>query len=158
MSAALSDNMSQGEIDALMQQFAHSGANMAVAGDTRYTMKLQQRGGVVWLAITGVVMQPVPSEFTERLSRLIDAEGAGAVVVDMRQCTYLCSSALGVLALFLKRGQTVGGKLILLGASEKIRRMMELIGIGEHFVHVADEQDAARHVLLLPRNLPRPKP
>lgn len=147
-------SLGQDEIDALLQQFSHSGASMAVAGDDRYSMQLQERGGVVWLAIRGVVMQPVPSEFSDRLKKLIDEGGVATALVDMRRCTYLCSSALGVLAILLHGGRTAGGKVVLLGASDKIRRMMDLIGLGDHFITVADETEAARYILTLPKAKP----
>jgi anti-anti-sigma factor len=142
--------LDQGDIDALLRQFADSGARIADSGDIRYRMRLQQRGGVLWLQIDGIVMQPVPSEFTDRLKKLIDTGGIATALVDMRKCTYLCSSALGVLAMLLQGNRTVDGKVVLLGASEKIRRMMEIIGLGDYFVTVDREEDAARYLLLLP--------
>jgi anti-anti-sigma factor len=157
-----SRDLDQGEIDALMRQFSDSGTRLADSGDARYRMRLQQRGGVVWLQIDGIVMQPVPEEFTDRLKHLIDSGQVATALVDMRRCTYLCSSALGVLGILLQGGRTVEGKVVLLGASEKIRRMMEIIGLGEYFVHVEHEEDAARYLLLLPPRRPglaaRPKP
>ncbi len=147
-------NLGQGEIDELLQQFAHSGANMAVAGDDRYSMQLQERGGVMWLAIRGVVMQPVPSEFSDRLKDLIDGGRVATALVDMRRCTYLCSSALGVLSILLHGGRTVDGKVVLLGASDKIRRMMEIVGLGEDFITVADEAEAARYIAQLNKGKP----
>lgn len=142
--------LDQGDIDALLRQFADSGARIADSGDIRYRMRLQQRGGVLWLHIEGVVMQPVPTEFSDRLKQVIDSGGVATALVDLRKCTYLCSSALGVLAMLLQGNRTVDGKVVLLGASEKIRRMMEIIGLGEHFVNVEREEDAARYLLLLP--------
>ncbi|MBN8525260.1 MAG: STAS domain-containing protein [Planctomycetes bacterium] len=142
--------LDQGDIDALLRQFADSGARIADSGDIRYRMRLQQRGGVLWLAIDGVVMQPVPTEFSDRLKQVIDSGGVATALVDLRTCTYLCSSALGVLAMLLQGNRTVDGRVVLLGASEKIRRMMEIIGLGEHFVNVEREEDAARYLLLLP--------
>ena len=147
-------NLNQTEIDALLRQFAHSGANMAVAGDDRYTMQLQDRGGVVWLAIRGVVMQPIPAEFSDRLKALVDGGGIATALVDMRHCTYLCSSALGVLSILLHGHRTVDGKVVMLGASDKIRRMMEIVGLGEDFVTVADETEAARYLTNLPKGKP----
>lgn len=142
--------LAQGDITALLRQFADTGARIADSGDIRYRMRLQQRGGVLWLQIDGIVMQPIASEFTDRLKNLIDTGGIATALVDMRTCTYLCSSALGVLAMLLQGNRTVDGKVVLLGASEKIRRMMEIIGLGEHFVTVEHEEDAARYLLLLP--------
>jgi len=147
-------SLGQGEIDELLRQFAHSGANMAVAGDDRYSMQLQERGGVMWLAIRGVVMQPVPSEFSDRLKDLIDGGRVSTALVDMRRCTYLCSSALGVLSILLHGGRTVDGKVVLLGASDKIRRMMEIVGLGEDFITVADEAEAARYITNLSKGKP----
>ena len=147
-------NLGQAEIDELLQQFAHSGANQAVAGDDRYSMHLQERGGVMWLAIRGVVMQAVPSEFSDRLQGLIDSGRVGPALVDMRRCTYLCSSALGVLSILLHGERRCGGKVVLLGASDKIRRMMELVGLGEDFVTVADEAEAARYITNLSKGKP----
>lgn len=147
-------NLGQTEIDELLQQFANSGASMAVAGDDRYTMQLQERGGVMWLAIRGVVMQSVPSEFSDRLKQVIDTGGVATALVDMRRCTYLCSGALGVLSILLHGHRTVDGKVVLLGASEKICRMMEIVGLGEEFITVADEAEAARYLTQLNRGKP----
>ena len=147
-------NLGQSEVDELLKQFAHSGANMAVAGDDRYSMQLQERGGVMWLAIRGVVMQPIPSEFSDRVKSLIDGGRVATALVDMRRCTYLCSSALGVLSILLHGERRCGGKVVLLGASDKIRRMMEIVGLGEDFVTVADEAEAARYIANLNKGKP----
>jgi anti-anti-sigma regulatory factor len=72
----------------------------------------------------------------------------------MRRCTYLCSSALGVLSILLHGHRTVDGKAVLLGASEKICRMMEIVGLGEEFITVADEAEAARYLTQLNKGKP----
>lgn len=144
------DRMAQSEVDELLRQFASSGTSVAVAGDDRYTMKLQMRGPVTWLAIRGVIMQPIPTEFSDRLQQLLRDKPPGAVLVDMRQCTYLCSSALGVLALLLTSDRVAGGRVVLLGASEKMRKLMVMVGLEERFVTVDSEDAAARTILARP--------
>lgn len=145
----VSDDLDQVDIDNLLSQLASSGSRLAAAADARYRMSLNRRAGAVWLVIEGMVMQPVPDEFTTRLRLLCDGNQVGHAVVDLRRCTYLCSSALGVLAMLLQSDRHRPGKVLLLGASDKIARMMALVGLGELFLSVPDEEAAVRYWLAL---------
>jgi anti-anti-sigma factor len=150
----VSDDLDQVDIDNLLTQLASSGSRLAAAADGRYRMSLNRRAGVVWLLIEGMVMQPVPDEFTARLRQLCDTNQVGHAVVDLRRCTYLCSSALGVLAMLLQSDRNRPGKVLLLGVSDKIARMMALVGLGELFLNVPDEAAAARYWLALSKARP----
>ncbi|MEK7414755.1 MAG: STAS domain-containing protein [Planctomycetota bacterium] len=135
------DNIDQAEIDRLMTEMASSGVKIAAVTDSRYKMNLRRRAGAVWLVITGLVMQPIPHEFTDRLKALCDEEKADRAIVDLRECVYLSSSALGVLSLLLHRG---GSKVLLLGPSDKIMKMISLVGLGELVHKVDNEAEAIR--------------
>lgn len=141
------DDLDQVDIDRLLEELSSSGSRLAAVADARYRMSLSRRAGITWLTIEGMVMQPVPDEFTLRLRQICDSNQVGHAVVDLRRCTYLCSSALGVLALLLQTDRASPGKVLLLGASDKISRMIALVGLGDLFNRVADEQGAVRYWL-----------
>lgn len=134
------------ELDAaeLARLLAESGIKLESIGDSRYTMSISRKAGAIWLVIEGMVMQPVPDEFTSRLTDLCHEQAHPRAIVDLRRCTYLCSSALGVLAVLFQASIAAGSRVLLLGASDKIVRMIRLIGLDGMFDLVADEPAALR--------------
>jgi len=135
-------DLDQAQIDQLLNQFKESGVKLAMATDARYRMRLRRKAGVTWLIIDGMVMQPAPDEFIDRLRQLCESREIGRAAIDLRACTYLCSGALGAIVQLLRSERSSPDKVLLVGASAKIRRMIEIVGLGERF-HVVDDMVAA---------------
>ena len=152
---AAPDDLDQRQIDQLLTQFNESGVKIAMVTDSRYRLRLRRKAGITWLIIEGMVMQPIPDEFTDRLRQLCEKREIGHAAIDLRACTYLCSGALGAIAQLLRTDRSQPGKVVLLGAGEKIRRLIELVGLGDHFLAVDDLQAAARHWLAQDKSMGR---
>lgn len=135
------DELDQTELTRLL---AESGVQLAAHTDARYAMRLSRKAGALWLIIEGMVMQPVPNDFTDRLSELCQESAHPRAIVDLRRCTYLCSSALGVLAVMFQASASAGSRVLLLGASDKIVKVIRLIGLDGMFELIADEPAALR--------------
>lgn len=135
------DELDQAELTRLL---AESGIQIASFADARYSMRLERKAGALWLIIDGMVMQPVPDDFIARLTALCQETERPRAIVDLRRCTYLCSSALGVLSVMFQASAAVGGRVLLLGANEKVLKMIRLVGLDGLFDIVADETAALR--------------
>jgi anti-sigma B factor antagonist len=67
-------------------------------------------------------------ELRERLLALMDAPGA-AVVLDLRETTFLDSTALGVIVAAAKAGSASGARLVLVSTQPSIARTLAITGL-----------------------------
>jgi anti-anti-sigma regulatory factor len=137
--------LNQEEVDRLLREFSGSGVHIAMAKDVRYQMRLRIKAGILWLIIEGMVMQPIPDEFSSRLQQLCEKRQIGRAAIDLTRCTYLCSGAIGLIAQLLCSDRSSPDKVLLLGATAKIQHVISLVGLNERFQVVATQQDAARY-------------
>jgi len=72
------------------------------------------------------------SDFQNRLAAAID-NGARKLVLDLSGLLYINSSGLGVFALAHKQLQPVGGEMVLAGASQHIRHILQIVGFEKLF-------------------------
>ena len=82
-------------------------------------------------------------------ARLRDAlqqalEGEGEVEVDLRGCDFVDSSGIATLVWAAWRLKERDRRLVLRGARERVRRILDLAGIGGHSAIVIDSPDYAR--------------
>jgi anti-anti-sigma factor len=79
-------------------------------------------------------------ELTEALSRL--SEGSvSELVVDLRAAELVDSAALGALVLAQKQARRRDGDLVLVGVTDRTRRVLELTGLDRAFRVVPDVDD-----------------
>jgi anti-sigma B factor antagonist len=62
-----------------------------------------------------------------------DADGAGPVVVELSECTFIDSTAVGVLVAARRRFGARGASLAIVATSAEIRRTFELTGLDREF-------------------------
>jgi anti-anti-sigma factor len=136
----MADDLDQGELDALLSGaiYEHTG------GDSRYSMRLEDRGGAFYLVIEGMVLQPTPDEFIERIDRILGSVERRGVVIDLRSCTYLSSTVLSHLVRFFDTSLKHQSQVVLLEPKPKIRSIVELLGLTELFLMVENEEMATR--------------
>jgi hypothetical protein len=116
--------------------------------DRRYTLTLSLVDGCPCLKIGGMVLQAIPDEFTKRMRELLVGSDK-PIVVDLRECTYLCSTALGALTYLF----SAAPRVILLKPNAKILNMIRLIG-WEHMLTLVEDDGAVEAAI---KNAPPPQ-
>ena len=127
-------NINQDELERLM-----AAANTAPPLDHRYTMRLDLRQGCAFLVITGTVLQGIPDEYVARFSAIFDGTGMRRAVLDLTACDYLCSGAVGFLVEWFRRANATGSQVLMLRPKDRIRRVVEILGLTDFFLMVEDE-------------------
>jgi len=84
------------------------------------------------LAVSGEIDISTAPALRDRLVSLA-LDGPATVVVDLRQVTFLDSTALGVLVSALKRLRENGGGLRLVVAGGSVARVLEITGLAKVF-------------------------
>lgn len=97
--------------------------------------------GLPLLTITGKVMGIGASVLTDRVCDHY-ADIDGNILMDLHQCTFFSSIALGFIYNLADQRQQRHGRLVVIGAGEQIRKMIYMMAMGEFFVFVDSFQDA----------------
>jgi anti-anti-sigma factor len=110
--------------------------------DSRYVMHLEHRRSMVFLVITGIVLQATPEEFITRVEGILKRLKQAALVIDLRTCEYLSSSALGYLIRFFDSAIHGRSQIVLLQPKPKITNVIRLLGFDQMFLTIDDEDTA----------------
>ncbi|MDP9341853.1 MAG: STAS domain-containing protein [Actinomycetota bacterium] len=103
----------------------------------QFTARTESRNGVASIALSGelgIATVPVLEDHVA----LIESDGVAAIMLDLRELTFLDCSALRALLAARKRATTNGRRLILIGASARARRLFQLT----RTEFLLDEQEA----------------
>lgn len=131
--------LSQTDLDQLLRS-----AQVEVGqGESRFGLSLELRRDCLFLAIRGKVIQPViPDSFVDTFSRLVESGAGKGVILDLQACTYLSSGAVGFIVQFFHAVTERGGQVIMLRPIDKIRKLIEILGLNHYFLVVDDEDTA----------------
>ncbi len=135
----MADELGNDELERLL---AGSGGQAIV--DPNYTIRLDERGGCLFLVVTGRVLQPIPDEFCDRFAHLMDGREPPRAIIDLRQCQYLSSSVFGTLMEFFKAATDHKGQVLVLGPNQRIRAMLRVVGLDVFMLEVETEDMAIR--------------
>ncbi len=69
------------------------------------------------------------------VDQLLAEQTPGRVVVDLARVDFLDSSGLAVMAELLKAGKRAGFGVVLVGATERHRRLLDIVRMTELFLH-----------------------
>lgn len=83
-------------------------------------------------------------EVRERLEALIDA-GHLHLALNLKGVTFIDSSGLGVLLGRYRRLKQLGGRLVVVGATPAVRRILEMSGLLSLLDSYGDESEVAVH-------------
>lgn len=102
----------------------------------------REQGGFTILSIEGAVhLGESGREVSEALRAELES-GAGHVLVEMSRIDYMDSTGIGELVGYLCRLSETGRKLVLVGPSERIRKLLEVTRLDSQF-RIYDTVDAA---------------
>ncbi|MBI3945640.1 MAG: STAS domain-containing protein [Armatimonadetes bacterium] len=71
-------------------------------------------------------------------------QGNNRLLLDLRNATYICSTALGLLMSVFRQVRHNAGDLVIAGMSEKIANIFNLLGISKLIQAFPDEEEALR--------------
>lgn len=107
-----------------------------------FDIKTEQTGdGTYVIALSGEVDLYTAPEFKQQLLEII-GQGAGHVVVDLSETTFIDSTTLGVLVGGVKRLRPEGGQLSLVCSDRNIIKIFEITGLNKVFP-IHDTRDEA---------------
>lgn len=102
-----------------------------------FTARVESRNGVTVIAMGGELdMASVPT-LREHLMQ-VETEGAGVILADLRDLSFIDSSGLGALLEANKRSDLNGHRFFTVGASAAARRLFHITGTE----HLLDDTDA----------------
>ena len=96
-----------------------------MGSEPQFTAQINSRNGVASIALRGELDQATVSDLEGHLAPF-ESDGVSAIMLDLRELTFIDSVALHSLVRARERAQTNGQQLILVGARPTARRLFEL--------------------------------
>ncbi|HBQ98417.1 MULTISPECIES: STAS domain-containing protein [unclassified Roseofilum] len=81
---------------------------------------------------SGILDSTKAGQFRDEVSALVKS-GADAIVIDLKEVTFIDSSGLGALVAALKTVRSAGGKLLICSINEQVRMLFELTSMDRVF-------------------------
>lgn len=109
-----------------------------MGSEPQFTAQVNSRNGVASIALRGELDLATVSELEGHLAPF-ESDGVSAIMLDMRELTFIDSVALHSLVRARERAKINGQRLILIGARPTARRLFEITCTE----YLLDDQDAA---------------
>ena len=105
---------------------------------------LDDLGGVAIVRVmaTAIRHPEHAQEFSAELASLVEKEGRTRLVLDMRECDYLGSTAFAAILGLYKKVNAAGGKLAIFGFRPDVLVGANIIGMG-HIIPIVDDENQA---------------
>lgn len=97
--------------------------------------------------IYGELDHHVAAGIRESVDRELQRTGAVNVAFDFTRVTFMDSSGIGVIMGRYKTTRALGGKVVIFGASENVRRIISMSGIDELVTVSADLEEGIKEAL-----------
>lgn len=98
-----------------------------MGSEQQFTAQVNSRNGVASIALRGELDLATVSDLEGYLTPF-ESNGVSAIMLDLRELTFMDSAALHSLVRARERAETNGQRLILVGARPTARRLLELTG------------------------------
>jgi anti-sigma B factor antagonist len=108
-----------------------------VGSESLFTAQVDSRNGVASIALRGELDMATVPDLEDCLAPL-ESNGVSAIMLDLRELTFMNTTALGALVRARDRATRNGHRLILVGARPSTRRLFELTSTES----LLDDQDA----------------
>jgi anti-anti-sigma factor len=108
-----------------------------MGSEPQFTAQINSRDGVASIALRGELDMATVPDLEGHLAPF-EADGVSAIMLDLREVTFIDSTALLSLVRARDRAKANGHRLILIGARPSARRLVELTGTE----FILDDQDA----------------
>ncbi len=119
-------------------------------------IETRREGDVAFVTLGGEARLELCETLRGRAGALLEG-GARYLIVDVGELTFVDSASTGVLLEMRRNAVAKGGELAFVGASERFRRRLGDMGLGDQFTFAGSERDAVA-ALGLGRRGPTPPP
>ncbi len=134
----MADGLDPEELAALLAE----AATIPQPVDHRYRIEVGSVEDCLLVIVSGMVLQPIPTEFSNRLESII-ARGAGQrVIIDLSLCDYISSAVIGTLVSFFGATTKVGGQMIMVRPPAKVEMVLRAVALDQFFLIVDSLQMA----------------
>ena len=96
-------------------------------------IEVSHRGSVVVVRLRGRIIDGAPAEDLRATLRRLTQENSPRTVIDLAEVTWFDSLAVGLLVTHHVSTAKRGGQTVLLHGNDKIRTLMKLCQLEEHF-------------------------
>lgn len=130
-------NIEQEELDKLTAEFADTvveSPDFSVCGEIN-------EDGLPVIKIKGRVLGVQAASLVDKICHKTD-ELPGNILVDLSCCDFFSSVALGFIFTLAEQRKNHGGNLVIISASEQIKKMVFMMGMGGLFNFVSDINEA----------------
>jgi anti-sigma B factor antagonist len=115
-----------------------------------FGIQVDCRNGVARLALRGELDMATARKLEEHLM-VVEQDGVGAVLIDLRDLTFVDSTGLHTFLKAKSRAAENGHRFALVGANGQLKRILEVTATQEEF----DEQEGVRLLAQFTRSSPR---
>lgn len=88
-------------------------------------LSVRGSGGISIIDVNGKIDMDMERKFRDQVNELL-ATGNNRLVFNFKNCGYLCSPALGVIAISIKKARETGGDVKLLNVNEYLHNIFEI--------------------------------
>lgn len=92
-------------------------------------IELTSEKKLITVRISGELDHHSASEIRDRVERELRRTGASSVAFDMSEMTFMDSSGIGLIMGRFKTVRTLGGKIVIFGASHETERILRMAGV-----------------------------
>lgn len=139
----MADLLSQRELDRLLAQARVERQE----GQTSFRMRLEFRHGSLFLVIEGKIIMPIiPDDFVDVFNQLVERGGGDGVAIDLHGCDYLSSGAISFIVNVFHEAINRGHQVVIVQPPEKIRKLIDILGLNHCFLMVEDEATAVAYL------------
>ena len=128
MRAKPSDETDKALITDLLHGAAVQAEEFSISGEL-------SANGLPLLHVHGKVLGAEAATLVDRVCEPF-SEVPGDLVIDLAQCTFFSSVAIGFIVALAHQRQKHGGRLIILKASLQIKKSIYLMGMGDYFTFI----------------------
>ena len=94
------------------------------------------------LAVSGRIGSDTCDTLSEALAGLTDKPAPGRVIVDLARASYVCSMGIGIMVWSAKKMRAMERELVLAGARNEVKRVLDTAGVGRIMKTYASLEEA----------------
>jgi anti-anti-sigma factor len=91
-------------------------------------------GDVARVLVKGRIVDGKPADELKATLKRLHREGRTKTIIDLTEVTWFDSLAIGILIAHYTSAVNRGGEVVLVGANEKIRSLMQMVRLADRFL------------------------
>ncbi len=112
-----------------------------ITGRDYIAMKITRNRRTVTVDLSGEIDHHSIREIREEIDRTLERSGAVNVAFDLSNVSFMDSSGIGLILGRYKKVRAFGGQIIIIGASEAIKKLLKMSGVSDIVIMVETGSD-----------------